>query len=53
MGMRELEYQGLILADTMGLGKTIQAIALLWTLLRMSKLPHITRVSRSASSVDR
>ncbi|EGF98460.1 uncharacterized protein MELLADRAFT_79688 [Melampsora larici-populina 98AG31] len=38
MGMRGHEAQGCILADKMGLGKSIQAIALLWTLLRQNPL---------------
>lgn len=36
MGMRELEGQGCLLCDEMGLGKSVQAIALLWTLMRVS-----------------
>ncbi|KAG0142161.1 hypothetical protein CROQUDRAFT_97881 [Cronartium quercuum f. sp. fusiforme G11] len=38
MGMREHDASGCILADTMGLGKSLQAIALLWTLLRQNPL---------------
>lgn len=33
-GMRGDDINGCILADCMGLGKTLQTIALIWTLLR-------------------
>ncbi|KAL9601493.1 MAG: hypothetical protein Q9219_002445 [cf. Caloplaca sp. 3 TL-2023] len=36
MGLRDYNGHGVVLADAMGLGKTLQTIALLWTLLRQS-----------------
>lgn len=36
MGFSTKDYYGSILADAMGLGKTIQTIALLWTLFKQS-----------------
>ena len=36
MGMRDPQHRGCMLCDAMGLGKTLQAIALMWTLLRQS-----------------
>eukprot|EP01135_Chromosphaera_perkinsii_P004147 Nk52_evm54s270 gene=Nk52_evmTU54s270 len=36
MGYRNVSQQGAVLADHMGLGKTLQCIALLWTLLKQS-----------------
>ena len=36
MGMRDPQHHGCMLCDAMGLGKTLQAIALMWTLLRQS-----------------
>ncbi|CAL5866960.1 uncharacterized protein PFLUO_LOCUS1172 [Penicillium psychrofluorescens] len=36
MGMRSFNGEGAILADDMGMGKTLQTIALLWTLLKQN-----------------
>ncbi|KLO18384.1 hypothetical protein SCHPADRAFT_899782 [Schizopora paradoxa] len=36
MGLRRHEGQGAILADEMGMGKTLQTITLVWTLLRQT-----------------
>ena len=36
MGMRSFNGQGAILGDAMGLGKTLQTVALLWTLLKQN-----------------
>lgn len=36
MGMKDPQHRGCILADAMGLGKSVQVIALAWTLLRQS-----------------
>ncbi|EIW61952.1 uncharacterized protein TRAVEDRAFT_57102 [Trametes versicolor FP-101664 SS1] len=36
MGLRKHEGQGSILADEMGMGKTLQTIALVWTLLKQN-----------------
>lgn len=38
MGMRSFNGEGAILADDMGMGKTLQTIALLWTLLKQSPI---------------
>ncbi|KIJ39853.1 hypothetical protein M422DRAFT_780869 [Sphaerobolus stellatus SS14] len=40
MGMRKHEGQGCILADEMGMGKTLQTVTLIWTLLKQS--PYAT-----------
>ncbi|KAL2622526.1 hypothetical protein R1flu_002731 [Riccia fluitans] len=37
MGIRSHKFTGCLLADAMGLGKTLQVIALLWTLLHQVK----------------
>ncbi|KAJ5991833.1 DNA repair and recombination protein [Penicillium sp. IBT 35674x] len=38
MGMRSFNGEGAILADDMGMGKTLQTIALLWTLLKQNPI---------------
>ncbi|KAJ5642358.1 DNA repair and recombination protein [Penicillium lividum] len=38
MGMRSFNGEGAILADEMGMGKTLQTIALLWTLLKQNPI---------------
>ncbi|KIW40310.1 uncharacterized protein PV06_07517 [Exophiala oligosperma] len=46
MGLRDFDGQGCILADAMGLGKTLTTISLLWTLLRQNpiyKAPPIVK----------
>lgn len=41
MGFKSLGYEGAILADEMGMGKTLQTIALLWTLLKQNPIYDI------------
>jgi len=38
MGMKDYGGEGAILADSMGLGKTLQTVALLWTLLKQNPI---------------
>ncbi|KIW11722.1 hypothetical protein PV08_11024 [Exophiala spinifera] len=48
MGLRDFDGQGCILADAMGLGKTLTTISLLWTLLRQNPIYRAPPVVRKA-----
>ena len=48
MGMKSFNGEGAILADAMGLGKTLQTIALLWTLMKQNPVYEDPPVVRKA-----
>lgn len=48
MGLRDFDGQGCILADAMGLGKTLTTISLLWTLLRQNPIYKAPPVVKKA-----
>lgn len=47
MGMKDYTGRGALLADAMGLGKTLTTIALLWTLLKQSPIPGHSVIERA------
>ncbi|KAG7877655.1 hypothetical protein KL906_004715 [Ogataea polymorpha] len=46
MGFRDYDGHGVLLADSMGLGKTLQTITLVWTLLKQSPVAGDPPVAR-------
>ena len=48
MGMRPFDGQGALLADEMGMGKTLQTIALIWTLLKQNPVYEAPPVIKKA-----
>ncbi len=48
MGYRDFDGKGAILADDMGLGKSIQAITLVWTLIKQNPLHGVGSVCKRA-----